>query len=303
VAPARVATLPRLLLLAAVVIWGWTFVATKVCLVHLDPLSLLAARFALAIPALLLLLRLRGARLAFGPRKRWLAAAAGIFLVHFTVQVLGLRYTTAMNSGWIIAVTPVVVAVLAGPLLGERLGAAAVLGMAVASAGIVLLVGGGPGGFRSPSVRGDLLVLATAFTWALYTVAVRKVLEAADSLAVTLGVVLPSALVLAVVAALRFRPRPWAALGLEGWLALAFLGLLGTAAAQWFWQVGVARVGAARAGTFLYLEPLATTALAVPYLGEPLLPATLAGGLLVLVGVALAQRGAGDEVTSAAPAE
>ncbi len=74
------------------------------------------------------------------------------------------------------------------------------------------------------------------------------------------------------------------------WIALLFLGIPGMALAHWFWQVGLARVGATEAGIFLYLEPLATMALAVPYLGESFGLSTGAGGLLVLSGVWFAQR-------------
>ena len=73
------------------------------------------------------------------------------------------------------------------------------------------------------------------------------------------------------------------------WGSLLFLGVLGTLA-QWFWQIGVARLGASRAGVWLYLEPLATTALAVPLLGERCGPWTFVGGGMVLAGVAWAQR-------------
>ncbi len=66
--------------------------------------------------------------------------------------------------------------------------------------------------------------------------------------------------------------------------------MLGTLA-QWFWQLGVARLGAARAGIFVYLEPLATTALAVPLLGETFGVATAVGGALLLLGVWHAERG------------
>ena len=88
---------------------------------------------------------------------------------------------------------------------------------------------------------------------------------------------------------------------LGGWTALAsllcdalgallFLGLGGVALAQWFWQVGVAKLGAAKAGLFLYLEPLATTALAVPFLGEPFGVVAAVGGAIMLAGVFVAQR-------------
>jgi drug/metabolite transporter (DMT)-like permease len=86
------------------------------------------------------------------------------------------------------------------------------------------------------------------------------------------------------------RWTAWSDLGLGTLLALLFLGLAGVALAQWFWQRGVAKLGAAQAGLFLYLEPLATTALAVPYLGEPFGPVTAVGGLLVVLGVFLARR-------------
>ena len=65
-------------------------------------------------------------------------------------------------------------------------------------------------------------------------------------------------------------------------MALAF--------AHWFWQEGVARAGATEAGIFLYLEPVATTALAVPLLGESFTIYTATGGLIVLFAVWLSQR-------------
>ena len=67
--------------------------------------------------------------------------------------------------------------------------------------------------------------------------------------------------------------------------ALLYLAIPGLAIGQWFWQEGVASLGATRAGLYLYLEPLATLALAVPLLGEPCGPLIALGGGLVLAGV------------------
>jgi drug/metabolite transporter (DMT)-like permease len=72
--------------------------------------------------------------------------------------------------------------------------------------------------------------------------------------------------------------------------ALLYLAIPGLALGHWFWQEGVAALGGARAGLYLYLEPLATVALAVPMLGEPFGPFIALGGGLVLVGVWLGQR-------------
>ena len=84
----------------------------------------------------------------------------------------------------------------------------------------------------------------------------------------------------------------WSALlGMPGetLVALLFLAVLGTAMGQWFWQIGVARLGAAEGGLYLFFEPLATTARAVPYLGEPFGLPTVLGGLAVLAGLGLAR--------------
>jgi drug/metabolite transporter (DMT)-like permease len=216
---------------------------------------------------------------------------SGLFALHFLIQITGLEYTTATNTGWIIAVAPVVLALMSRLLLGERITAGLAAGILVATAGIFVLVSGGRwtdlAWLGSP---GDWLILVSAHTWALYTLAVRDLARSEDPLTVTIAVLLPATLGCVAVMAVRSDVSRFLEMPAEATIALVFLGVFGMALAQWFWQIGVARLGAARAGVFLYLEPLATTALAVPYLGEPFGLATLTGGSLVLLGVWIAQR-------------
>jgi RarD protein len=276
------------------VIWGWTFVAMKVLLAHVTAFELVGLRFAIGLPVLWIVLRARKIPFGFERRDlRALALGAAILLVHFIAQpiALSLAATTATNTGWIISFSPLGIALLSRAFLGERLRTRQVVGIAAATLGVLLLVS--KGDFRSLSwlrSTGDWMILGTAFTWALYTIVTRDLSRRRSPLAVTFVVFLPVCLVgLAAVAAgwdasrfLHFPP--------SAWLALIFLGVLGTLA-QWFWQLGVARLGAARAGIFVYLEPLATTALAVPLLGEAFGVATAAGGALLLLGVWHAERG------------
>lgn len=281
------------MLLTAVVIWGWTFVATKICLEHLDPVELLALRLLIAVPTLGVLILLRGVSVRPVLGRRAAYAGAAVFAVHFLIQITGLRFTSATNTGWIIGVSPLVMAVLASLFLHERPGARTVAGIFVATVGLLLLVSRGDlGGLGWLSSYGDWLVLASAHTWAIYTVVVRDLSRGHDPLAVTFAVMLP-ALVLMLVWMVG-RGSDWSSylnLPLDALLALLFLGVAGMAVAQSCWQAGVARVGATEAGTFLYLEPLATTALAVPYLGESFGPWGWIGGALMLGGVWFSQRG------------
>jgi drug/metabolite transporter (DMT)-like permease len=291
----------RLLLLSAVVLWGWTFVATKILVTELGPIEIFALRLALGLPFLGGLLLLRRVRVRFERRDlRALLAGSAIFTVHFLIQIQGLTTTTASNTGWIISVSPLVLAVLSFVVLGERLGRSAVAGIVVASFGVLLLVSRGRiADFAWLRSTGDWLVLGSAVTWACYTVTTRDLTRRCNPLAVTFGIVLvAAAMTTALVIATWASPASIAPgdlsrvrnLSSRGILALLYLAIPGLALGQWFWQEGVAALGASRAGVFLYLEPIATILLAVPLLGEPFGPVTALGGALVLAGVYLGQR-------------
>jgi len=278
-------------LLICVIIWGWTFVATRVCLQYLTPVELLGLRFLTGLPLLLVVVLAKRVSFEFSAReRRAILLGSAILTLHFLIQITGLKYTSATNTGWIIAVSPLVMAVLAFLILRERLGRRAIIGIAVASAGILLLISRGRfTSFAWLRSFGDWLVLASAHTWALYTIAIRNVTRSRHPLAVTVAVLFPSALVVLGYMAASSDWSQFLRMPPDGIVAILFLGLLGLAVGHWFWQEGVARVGAARAGIYLYLEPVATTVLAVPYLGEKFGPLTALGGLLVLAGVYFAE--------------
>jgi len=270
-------------------IWGSTFVASKICLGVMSPIQLVAGRFLIAAPALFLVARLRGASFRLGAHKKVLLLAAALFSFHYLLQTWALEFTTATNSGWLITVAPLTIALLAALFLREP--APPAMGILVASLGILLLVS--KGDLRSLgtlSSVGDFMVLASTFTWAVFTIITRNPSRSLDPVVVTFVMTVPLAASALVLPLVLDRWTAWSDLGLETSFALVFLGLAGVALAQWFWQRGVAKLGAAQAGLFLYLEPLATTALAVPYLGEPFGPVTAVGGLLVILGVFLARR-------------
>jgi drug/metabolite transporter (DMT)-like permease len=281
--------LTQLLLLLAVIIWGSTFVASKLCLAVMSPVQLVAGRFLIATPALFVIARLRGASFRPGAHKKSLLLAVLIFSFHYLLQTWALEFTTATNSGWLITVTPLTIALLAAIFLREPM--PPVLGIAVASAGILLLVSGGDfSRLLALSSLGDLMVVASTLTWSIFTIITRNPSRALDPVVVTFTMTLPLAISALVLPFFLDRWTPWSQLDLETSLALGFLGFAGVALAQWFWQRGVAKLGAARAALFLYLEPLSTTALAVPLLGEPFGAARALGGALVVLGVFLARR-------------
>jgi drug/metabolite transporter (DMT)-like permease len=250
----------------------------------MSPLQLVSLRFLIASPALFVVARLRGASFRLGPHRKVLLLAVVVFSLHYLLQTWGLQFTTATNSGWIVAFSPLVIALLAAVLLEERMPPAT--GILLAIAGILLLVSRGDlGTLGGMSSLGDFLVIVSTLTWAVFTVLTRDPSRSLDPLVVTFFMTVPLAASGLVFSQTVDGWRDWRDFGLETSMALLFLGLAGVALAQWCWQSGVAKLGAAKAGLFLFLEPLVTTALAVPYLGEPFGASTAVGGLLVVLGV------------------
>jgi len=288
-----------ILLLFAVLFWGWSFVATKIVLGYLSVGEIIALRLVIAVPLLAAIASVRRVwpRRRHAGDTRTVFAAAMILLLHWSVQFAGIRMTTATNSGWMVGAAPISIILFASLFLHERITRLQVAGMAIASAGILLLVS--RGNFSSLdwlSNTGDWLVLSSIFIWGSYTAVTRDISRRHDPLAV-ITVILATCGVAAIVYLLAAAdPQAIPSLPSEAIVALLFLGIASTALAFWFWQEGVARLGASRSGYFLYGIPLATTALAVPYLGDPFGGPAALGGALIVGGVFLAERrhGAGE---------
>lgn len=284
--------LTRVLLLFAVTMWGWSFVAAKICLDYLTPVELLGLRLLVGLPVLLVIILVKGFSFGFDkPLRLRMLAGSAILTVHFLIQVTGLKYTSATNTGWIIAVIPLVLVVLSYFFLREKIGLKEISGIAIASIGIVLLISKGDitniGWLTS---YGDWLILASAHTWAIYTVVTRDISRARPPLVVTFMLMVPALIVTQTYMAFTSDWNRIVAMPTDTLIALLFLGVIALALGHWFWQEGISKVGAYKSGIFLYLEPIATTCLAVPMLNESFGAYTAVGGILVLGGVYWAQR-------------
>ncbi len=282
----------HLLLLLAVVFWGWSFVAMKVCLESMGLMELMGLRMLLGIPVLAAIIVAKRVKFRYS-RGDWMVIiiAGAVLTAHFGIQIGGLTFTTATNTGWIISIAPASIAILSFFILRERLRRIQVAGIFIATGGIALLVSKGDfSNLGWLSSTGDWLALASTFTWAIYTILTRDISRRHSPLGVTFCILVIATVMVWSYLAFTTDFNHLIYLPARAWWALVFLGVFCQALAFWFWQEGLARLGASRSGFFIYLIPLATTALAVPYLGEQLGLVALMGGLLVLGGVFLTER-------------
>jgi len=285
--------MPRLLVFIAVVFWGISFVATKAALGEVSPITLVSLRFFIGAVLLLLLVR------ELPPRNEWPSLAlmgfVGVF-VHQMLQSYGLTMTTASSTGWLIGLCPIWSALLSAIVLRERFGGWKIVGLVAGFAGALLVVTRGDFSsrvFGRPSTMGDLLILISTVNWAIYSVIGHKTIRRIGPRRATSGAMLFGALMLLpfFIANRGWREVP--NLSTTGWTSVLFLGIGCSALGYLFWYGALEHIEVSRVAALLYAEPLVTFAAAVLLLGERVSGVIIAGGVLVLIGVVIAQYAPG----------
>jgi drug/metabolite transporter (DMT)-like permease len=281
-------------LLGIPIVWGVNYAVIKAALREFQPMAFNGLRFGLATVTIALLLRHRGTSLRMPREGLWRLALLGVLgnAVYQLLFIEGIARTTAANASLIMASSPMVVALLATALGRERLRGRGWMGVALAVAGLtVVLSAQNRVGFTRASLAGDLLILAGAATWALYSVLATGVMARTPSLSATLVTFLSGTPVLVLMAVPSLVSQDWRRVGAGGWLAVAFSGIVAIGLGYLAWNTGLGAVGSTRTVVYSNLTPVVAAALAWVTLGERWSLAQVCGAAAVLVGIALTRRG------------
>lgn len=267
--------------------WATNIIIGRYLRGQIGPLTLTAARYAVASVVFALLLRDRpAAERKPGMDLKLLGVMALTGVVLFAPALyFGLRFTTAINGTLINGLGPLLTAGFAAWLIKEPFSVRQVIGSVAALAGVAVLLSGGaassPGGYRLNP--GDLLIVLAVLFWALYSVAVRTVVKhrsplSATALSMFMGLPI---LVLAAIVESVLVPVRWT-VAMAG--IVVYLGIVPAAIGFLSWNAGIKYLGAGGAMVFYNTLPLYGALFGFLFLGETLGPAHVAGGALILVG-------------------
>jgi drug/metabolite transporter (DMT)-like permease len=281
----------------AVIFWGFSFIATKVALKEVNPFTILTLRFGIG-GFLLLLVQLQKDRrfLKTFSSTDWLLI---IFLAivgisgHTLLQAFGLLFTTAINTGWIVAIMPIFITIAARFYLGEAITPRKIGGIILGFFGIFFVISKGVFSFsifRFGSTFGDFLVLISALTWTAFTVGGRGFLSRFPPLAAITPIMIVGCFITFPFTWLQWEGNILFHLSLSGWISILFLGIFCSGLAYLFWYSALEKKDSSLVGMYLYLEPLVTLIGAYFLLGEEIQWVTLIGGGMVLLGVYLTTR-------------
>lgn len=292
--------LPYALLTGVAFIWGLNSVFGKALVGYLPPFAIAAGRFSIAGLILFSWLIYKGKSLP--PRGTrfplFLLGLAGVFAFN-SLLYTGLQYTSAINGGLINSFTPIVTMFLAALVLKEKVTWRQAAGAVLSLLGVALIVCcGSLQVIASLSFnRGDLIIIASTFVWAFYTIYSKKimaVISPMDTIAYSALAGLPFLWAVSLWELRDFNlPSPsWFMV-----LSFLFLGVFASVMAFLWWNTGIQRLGAARGAIFLNLIPVFSVISSSIFLGERLHSHQAAGGALILLGVLLssskARRDAG----------
>lgn len=271
-----------------------TYLAAKRALADLSPFEVALFRFALAGSFYAGLWRWSGVRIA----RRDLLALAGLGVLAIPVNqglfLYGMSLTTPGHGALLYALAPVFVFLLARWRLGERTTARKVAGVALAFAGVVVVLAA-RGAIALAAARrgllGDLLILVAVLAWSVFAVAGKPFVErygvlASTGVAIAAGsaAYLPIGLVLSDLSAFgRVSPG--------GWAALLYLAVLQTVVAYLLYYWALRREQASRIAIWANTQPVLAAALSWVLLGEAVTPTFALGGAMVIAGVVLTERG------------
>ncbi|MCM3194808.1 DMT family transporter [Priestia megaterium] len=270
--------------------WGVSFVSTKAVLDKLDLYTLLVLRFGIGALFLLVLLVLKryplNIPLKYIPHLIVLGIL-GVF-VHQVIQATALLTINASAAGWIISFSPVFTVILSVFFLHEKMTLLKASGMIVAIIGVLLVTTATNQQSFQPSINvGYLLMILSTLNWAIYSVLLKRLHIQLPSLVVTFYMCLIG---FTLTTPFLVRNKGWEMIPFltsVEWAHLLFLGVFVSGVAYWYWAKALEVLEASQVSVFLYLEPLATLITAILLLQEKIIPVSILGGIIIIMGVIL----------------
>ena len=269
-----------LMAISVAVIWGMGFVVAKAGMDHFSPILLMALRFTFTSICLIWFFR---PPIDLLKRLFWIALISAS--IQYSLTFSGVKGIDASTSALLIQLEVPFGLLTAWLLLGEKISPKQAIGMLIAFAGAVLIVG-------EPKLSNDLvsvmLLIAGAFTWAVGQVMIKKLGNIGGFMLIT-GIALWATPQLFISSFLlesnqleQIKTAP-----IEAWLAVAYLGLIMTALAYALWYRLLGLYSVNQVMPFLLLLPLTSVVGGIFFLDESLTLKIALGGCLTLVGVAV----------------
>ena len=272
-------------ILAAASLWGGMYVVSAATFDRIPPVTLGLLR--LVVGALVLLVVFRGRPALRGVPRGRLVSAGAILALTLVLQFVGTNLTGAAEGALLTTTTPAFVLLFAATFEGSRARLPAWLGVLVALLGVGVLAARDAAfaGLGGTTLVGDVLLVGSAATWALFSSVGRPLVVAVGPFRAVFGASLVAIVLLLPLVPFELAGRSLPPLDLPAVAAVGYLGVMATAVAWSLWYRGYAAAPPTLTAALFFAQPLVGATLGVALLSETLGPPFLVGGALIVLGV------------------
>ncbi len=278
--------------LGAASIWGGMYVVSKVVLEVIPPFALLTLRLALGFLSLGALILFRKTQISLTRKEFWQSFLVGVigYGISLGFQFTGTKFSTASNGALITSATPAFVLLFTFFLLREKITGRQVLALVISTMGVLAVIDPRTAELSPSLFLGNVLLFFAGFTWALYSVLVRKIsgnIDLLTSSAVMLLGGIPSSLIFGFIE-INSQGIGEITIGIIG--GILFLGIISTAVAMFLWNYAFKELPATLASLTFFAQPVVGTLLGWLFLDEKITPLFLLGGVLIGVGILVSTK-------------
>ncbi|WP_371380008.1 DMT family transporter [Sporomusa aerivorans] len=275
-----------------VAIWAGTFVSTKLVLAEITPALSALYRYLIASIILIIIDFRNQERINREDYPLFLFLSATGVTLYYLLQHYGMQYTNATNAAILISLSPVFIGIFSWLLFNEKFKCINWLGLTLAFGGCCLLITDGNMSRNLLDNRswGNLFILMTAISWALYSVYGKKLLKTYSSITIIKYTTLLGTIMLIPFSLGEITLSSRFALSWLGFVNLLYLGGLASVYGYLAWYKGLERLPAITVGSYLYFRPLLTGILAAAILHENISSTVILGGMLILAGAYLTTK-------------
>jgi drug/metabolite transporter (DMT)-like permease len=273
------------------VAWAANFIVVKAANAEIPPTTFAFLRFLIAGATLLLLLRWREGAIGL-PRHDVLPVLAlgGLgFGVYQILWSVALQDIPAGDSALLVAITPVLTALIAVRIGVDVLTRSKLVGSLISFGGVVVIVASGPGIKLGSALVGDLLTIGAAVCWSTYTAFGAPILRRHSPLRTTAWTMVGGAIVLSVPALIQGAGTDWPSVHGEAWAGLAFAAFIPAGIANVMVFSAIKLLGPTRVSIYQFLVPFIAVLLGAALLHEPMRAEQLVGGAVIVLGVVIAR--------------
>lgn len=258
------------------ILWGISFIATKVALSGLNPVGVMLIKFMIASVMFSVLFKVKQEKLPRTDIKLFIVSAFFGSFVYFFLEGNAINMLNASSASLILATEPVVIMVMSYFFVGERMNLIKRISIPVSILGVWLIVKGSSG---DDSVLGYALMFGAILSWGAFVIISSKLNHKYSEVQI--------AGVQSFVALLMYLPLfgmvEVYTIGFEQILALLYIGIVPSGIALFLYLFSLKTIGNSTTSLFINFVPVVTSIIGILYLGETLLFTKVLGGAIVII--------------------